>query len=205
MFYRMSRRDMLALSLLMGFLCAVVFGCRFSQFAKTAQQVREQTLRLHIKANSDSLYDQQLKLKVRDAVMQNAGLLFAQSNTKEEALAGAQKTLKELEQIAENTLKQHGCALPVQARVITMYFDTTAYTGFTLPAGEYDALRLEIGTGNGHNWFCVLYPGLCLPAAEGERIYPDVKSQSLIEAKPEIRFAALEWTQKIRKYLQGKD
>ncbi len=196
--WELDRKAWLRLSVFLGLLAAVLFCCRFSVFALAADQLRQDTLRLHIRANSDSAEDQRLKLCVRDAVLKQTGALFAKSEDKAGALSAAENSLSQIEQLAEKTLAEQGCFLPVKARVVHMYFDTTKYEGFTLPAGEYDALRLEIGSGKGHNWFCVLYPGLCLPAAEGESLYPKASCQKLVENTPEVRFAALEWFEHLR-------
>lgn len=195
--YLTKQENQIRISVFLGLLLAVLFCCRFSVFAQTAQVVRADTLRLHIRANSDSVEDQRLKLTVRDAILQEAGSLFAQSGGKTEALTAATESLPQIEALARKTLAESNCFLPVRASVTRMYFDTTAYDGFTLPAGEYDALRLEIGSGAGHNWFCVLYPGLCIPAAEGEALYPEPAEQELVEKTPEIRFAVLELFQKL--------
>ena len=99
----------------------------------------------------------------------------------------------------QQSLAEAGSSLPVRVYVTNMYFDTTGYADFTLPAGRYDAVRVELGAHAGKNWFCVLYPGLCLPAAGGEAAYPTAAEQQLIqEGSPyEIRFAALEWWERV--------
>lgn len=195
--YMRAKQPIFRLSLLLGLLLTVCWCCRFCVFAQTAAEVRESTLRLHIRADSDEERDQQLKLLVRDAILEQSGDLFAQSGGKQQALTAARRSLPRIEQIAQDTLRKNGCTKPVKAKVVRMYFDTTDYERFTLPAGEYDALRVEIGSGAGHNWFCVLYPGLCLTAAQGEELYPEPAQQKLVTAAPEIRFAALEWLQKL--------
>lgn len=196
-FLKIDKKEQMQIALLLGLLVAILWGCRFSQFAQTAADVRQNTLRLHIRADSDSPADQALKLEVRDAILAQSDLLFAGAENKDEAVEKAQSKLPQVEQIARNTLLKEGCQKSVKARVVRMYFDTTAYEDFTLPAGEYDALRVEIGSGKGHNWFCVLYPELCLPAAEGERVYPETEQQQLVKETPVIRFAALELFQKL--------
>ena len=84
----------------------------------------------------------------------------------------------------------------MRVRLVRMRFPTTHYEGFSLPAGEYDALRIELGKAAGHNWFCVLYPGLCLPSAECAA-YPKQAENRLITGKCEVRLALLDWLQKI--------
>lgn len=194
-----SRRAVLEASVGLGLLLAVLLTCRFSSFAAVAASVRADTLRLHVQANSNAPEDQLLKLRVRDAVLETAGRLFGGEADKEAALAAARAGLPALQMTAERAVAEAGSKLPVRVYITNMYFDTTSYTDFTLPAGRYDAVRVELGAHAGRNWFCVLYPGLCLPAAEGEAAYPSAAEQQLItEGSPyEIRFAALEWWERV--------
>ncbi len=174
-------------------LCLALILSDFAAFATSCETVRADTLRLHILANSDSETDQTLKLAVRDAILEEAGTLFAAGGTKAEALAAAEAALPALRRIAVRTLRAHGCADPVTVRLESIYFSTKEYDGFTLPAGQYDALRVEIGAHEGHNWFCVLYPPLCLPAATQEdgAGYTE-EEDAAIHCPYKIRFAAIE-------------
>lgn len=180
-------------SLILGFCIAVLLTGRFSSFARIADSVRADTLRLHVQANSDSAPDQQLKLKVRDAVLQQAAALFTQQSSKQDAIEKAQQSLAAFEAAAKQVVAAEGSDQAVKVYLTNMYFNTTYYENFTLPAGRYDALRIELGEHAGKNWFCVLYPGLCLPAAGAPAAYPALAEQQLVQAEGyEIRFAALE-------------
>ena len=198
---KIDRRSLIELSAGLGLLLAVLLTCGFSSFAKVAAHVRADTLRLHVQANSDSVEDQLLKLRVRDAVLAASAELWGGEQNKQQAMEQAQASLPRLQLLAEQTVAAAGSRLPVKVYLTNMYFATTRYTDFTLPAGSYDALRIELGAHAGKNWFCVLYPGLCLPAAEGEAAYPTSAEQQLVKSEGyEIRFATLElwerWTQK---------
>ena len=159
--------------------------------------MRKDTLRLHILANSDSPQDQALKLAVRDAILEEYGNLFAQQATQQEAKAVAQAHLSDMEQTAARVLAEAGCPQPVHAHVVNMMFHTKEYDGFTLPAGRYDAVRIELGQAAGHNWFCVLFPPLCVPAAadaDDGPAYPQ-DEQAAVHTPYKVKFAALEWWQ----------
>lgn len=125
--------------------------------------LRNSVLRLHILAESDSEYDQNLKLKVRDEILKS-GILDGAENLRE-AEKTANEKIPEIIGIAEKTLRKNGCSLPVSAEITEMYFDERVYGNMTMPAGEYKALRIKIGSAEGHNWWCVMYPPLCLPSA----------------------------------------
>lgn len=126
-------------------------------------RLRGSVLRLHILADSDTKYAQSLKLKVRD------GLLEANLFESAESLADAEKTVAEnidaIEKKAEDILQENGCYLPVSAELADVVFDERVYEDITMPAGEYRALRVKIGSAQGKNWWCVMYPPLCLPVA----------------------------------------
>ncbi|HIZ29923.1 MAG TPA: stage II sporulation protein R [Candidatus Fournierella merdipullorum] len=191
---RLSRRAVLEFSAGLGLFFAVVLTCWMSSFCALADEVRANTLRLHVQANSDSEADQALKLIVRDAVLEEMGPVFAAAESEAQAAAIAEESLPQLQACVERTLQEQGSGLSARVYLTEMYFDTTYYEDFTLPAGVYDALRVELGAHAGKNWFCVLYPGLCLPAAGEAAVYPTEAQQNLVEApKVEVRFAALEW------------
>ncbi len=177
----------LELSLLVGLLLAVIISPA-AAFAGDALEIRGEVLRLHILAESNRDIDQQHKLAVRNALLQQSDLLFpSEVDSLGDAIEEVSQKLSEIEQIATETLRSRGCYLDVEAEVVRMYFDTRIYDGVTMPAGVYDALRVVIGSGDGENWWCVMYPPLCLPAAqkpeseELETLPPDPKSQDIHE------------------------
>ena len=185
----------------LGLLLAVVLTCSFSSFAAVCGEIRADTLRLHILANSNSEADQQLKLAVRDAILEQAGDLFSGAADKQEATAKAQQQLEQIRQIARQVILENGYDYPVTVCVTNLYFATTHYpdTGLTLPAGRYDAVRVEIGEAEGKNWFCVLFPPLCVPAAtEKEENQYTEEEQLVTQGDYELRFALVEWVEHLR-------
>ena len=125
----------------------------------------DKVVRLHVLANSDSEADQALKLQVRDAVLARATAALAGATDREEALRRLTALLPELEAAAEAVVAENGYAYPVRAELAETSFPTKEYDGFALPAGEYLALRVLIGAAAGQNWWCVVFPPLCVTAS----------------------------------------
>lgn len=193
-----NSRAMLELSVLLGLCLAVFLAGRCTRFARLADAVRRDTLRLHVQAETNTPEAQLRKLLVRDAVLCEAAEIFAAAPDKSAALRLAQNALPRLQLTAEQAFWAAGGTpgTPVRVYLTEMYFSPTRYGSAALPAGRYDALRVELGRHAGRNWFCVLYPALCLPAAEGA-CYPTEEEQQLVEGGYEIRFAALEFLQRL--------
>ncbi|MCR5016483.1 MAG: stage II sporulation protein R [Ruminococcus sp.] len=171
-------------------------------------RLRGSVLRLHILAESDSDRDQQLKLYVRDALLESGILGEADSLSEAESIAA--ERLPDIERIAETVLRANGCELPVEAELADTEFDVRTYGDITMPAGTYRALRVKIGSAQGHNWWCVMYPSLCVPAAcevtddkqEELEKFGDEELDILYEPeKYEIRFAIWDKITEIRKKL----
>ncbi len=133
--------------------------------AAAETHVEESIVRLHILADSDSEKDQQLKIMVRDEILAHSEELFKPYSSSEEAAASLEAQLPVITEIAENALAENGCTDKVSCEILQMPFDTRVYDGFTVPAGDYTALRIKIGSGSGKNWWCVMYPPLCVPCA----------------------------------------
>ncbi len=168
----LSRREMGALcaSLLFCLLLSLGAGWAQSQLT-TADQLAADTLRLHIRADTDSVRDQSAKLAVRDAVLALTDEACP-ADSRADARAWAAENLVRFELTARQTLAALGIRTPVKACLVNMYFPTRRYDGGALPAGRYDAVRLDIGTRRaGRNWWCVLYP-VCAgqPAAGTTRL-----------------------------------
>ncbi len=148
----------LEISLAAGLILAVFIGS-FTSFARDTGEIRADVMRLHILANSDSAADQLLKLQVRDRVLSG----FSGGATKAEATQKLK--LAQIEAAAEEEILRRGYSYHVKAGLVNMYFESRAYNGVTLPAGRYDAVRVEIGEAKGQNWWCVMFPPMCIPAA----------------------------------------
>ncbi len=180
-------------------LCLLLSLCGF---AGECAEVRERVVRLHILAHSDSAEDQALKLRVRDAVVEAAaGWLDGAQNTAE-AMALAKERLPQLEAVAQATVAAAGYDYPVKAELTEMYFTTRQYDTVTLPAGVYEAVRFTIGSGEGKNWWCVVYPPLCAGAAIKRQTLRDVLNDRQVQVisggeRFKVRFKVVEWAQQI--------
>lgn len=173
-------------------LCGFTWG-----FAQDCEEIRHKVLRLHVLANSDSEEDQALKLLVRDAVTEAAAGLFDSADNAADALEIARDRLPEIEAVAQQTVQEQGYQYKVHAYLTNMYFTTRVYDSGTLPAGMYDAVRITIGTGEGKNWWCVVFPPICVAAAGEHKDLEDVLDQEQVEIvtqpeKYEVRFKLVE-------------
>ncbi len=130
---------------------------------KEESEIYNSTVRLHVLANSDSESDQELKLKVRDALLEEITTYEAKS--KEEALYQMEQNKDELVEIAKKTIRQNNENYDVKIEIGAEEYPTRYYEDFALPAGNYTSVRVLIGEGEGQNWWCVLYPPLCTSAA----------------------------------------
>ena len=176
-------------------LCLLISLCGFYG---RCTGVRESVVRLHILANSDSEEDQALKLRVRDAVVEAAAGWLDGAENADEALTLAERRLPELKAVAQQTVTDAGYDYPVDATLCTMYFTTRQYDTVTLPAGVYEAVRFTIGSGEGKNWWCVVYPPLCAGAAMERKTLGDVLDSEQVELVTDterfvVRFKVVEW------------
>ena len=184
------RRDLfLCLTcLLLAFLFTMA-GQRQSDEAMAAR-IAPEILRFHVLANSDSDEDQQLKLRVRtlllDSIYEKLGENASLDDTKEYVLANKDS----LEQEAEDYMKAEGYDYPAHMEVTECYFPTKTYGDMVFPCGTYDAVRVEIGKGKGHNWWCVLYPPLCFVAST-YAVGPDSSREILRESLDAADYQAL--------------
>ena len=170
--------------------------------------LNENLIRLHVVANSDSAEDQALKLKVRDAVVQKLQETMNSFPTVEEAKAYLQEHLPELQEFVNQVIRELGSADTAEVTLDQEAFDTREYDTFTLPAGYYEALRITIGQGEGQNWWCVVFPSLCVRTSED---FADTAvgagfSDSLTETlqeEPTIRFFLLDWLGRVENFFRS--
>jgi stage II sporulation protein R len=154
--WNMFKRAALLLTVVM-FLIATLTGCG------------EEPFRLHIIANSDSKEDQSVKLKVRDAILQLVNSQMKKVKNKDEAEEYISANIQIIEDEAQKTLKKNNMDYGAKGYIGRFEFPEKTYGDKTYPAGEYDALRLVLGEGKGHNWWCVMFPPLCLMEIEGQQ------------------------------------
>ncbi len=155
-------KKLLIFTLIFGVIGLLIFG---SSLISDKETLQDGVLRLHVIANSDSEEDQQQKLLVRDSIVTYLQPKLEGFTDKKQVMAMLEQELPKLKQLAQQTLEQVGSKLAVGVSLCREAFDTRDYETFSLPAGIYDALKIEIGEAEGKNWWCVVFPSLCLPAA----------------------------------------
>lgn len=161
------------ISILIALIIANTFS--FVGFSKQCDEIRNKVLRMHVIANSDEEYDQELKLKVRDAVLREGRELFDGSLTADDAEEKIVPNIDRLENVALKTIRDEGYDYKVKIYVANEFFKTRVYdNSVTLPAGEYTAVKVVIGEGKGKNWWCVMFPPMCLPAVNNDTGIHDV-------------------------------
>lgn len=171
------------------------------------ETLEEGLLRLHVVANSDAPEDQAVKLRVKDAVVSMLEETMEAMPTVEEARAYLETHLPQIEETANRVLKELGSGLEAVVTFARERFPTREYDTFRLPAGVYQALRITIGAGEGHNWWCVLFPSLCVPAStQGFTAAAEASGMSQTLAGTlagdttgyEIRFRLLDWLGEVK-------
>lgn len=138
-----------------------IFICAQGYVSAVSNNLSQAVFRLHVLANSDSDEDQTLKLKVRDSLLNYMNDICSNCSTKAEAISLANEHKNDFQQIAEQTISENGYNYSVKININNFYFPTKDYGDISLPAGFYDALRVEIGEAKGKNWWCVMFPSLC--------------------------------------------
>ena len=137
--------------------------------------IYDNVLRLHVLANSDSSADQSLKLEVRDRILEETATLFKDCKTKDEAREAVESNLDKIREIAEQTVREAGYEYGVSVSLGEEEYPTKNYEECCFPAGEYLSLRVMIGEAEGENWWCVLFPPLCIDAAgESREVFAEV-------------------------------
>ncbi|MCH5203011.1 MAG: stage II sporulation protein R [Oscillospiraceae bacterium] len=190
-------------SLIIGIVLTFLFS--MIPFTSQCENISSELFRLHILANSDSESDQELKLKVRDKILDYTKNLYKASATKSETIKITKDNLDNILSVANEEVKRLGYSYKVNGKITRMFFNTRTYGDYTIPSGTYDALRITIGKGEGHNWWCVMYPSFCL----GEST--DLQNSTLTDNDKElisdnsgykIKFQIVEWIEKLKSYFK---
>ena len=167
-------------------------------------EIYDSVIRLHVVANSDSEADQALKLCVRDAILKQNALLLSEGATIEQAKKELESKLDTIQSIAKEEIQRLGFSYNVEVRLCEEQYPTKSYGALCFPSGEYLSLQVLIGQAKGQNWWCVLFPPLCLSAATAQKTNEDAfiavglssEQYKIItetdEPKYEIRFKILE-------------
>ncbi len=143
----------------------------------TQKEIADNVVRLHIVANSNTPEDQELKLKVRDAILMHMQTQYPNGATREEAAHYLKNSLPQIKQIAAGVLKENGSNEPVEAKYGVFSFPTKEYEDIALPAGMYEAVRVELGQAQGQNWWCVMFPPLCVADANSLKMDDQAMNQ----------------------------
>ena len=161
------KKKFLLIVLLTACIAAIALACGTKEQTATADAY----LRVHIRADSNEAAAQAVKYKVRDAVVEFLTPTVADCTTKDTAMKKIGAKLPEIERVAERVLSENGFSYGARASLRREEFPTRIYDGATLEAGIYDALIIELGSGKGDNWWCVVYPPLCFTSGNGNVVY----------------------------------
>lgn len=197
----------------LGVLFSIGFGAHWTKgYSEMIQNgIASKVVRFHVLANSDTEADQNLKLAVRDRVLQDYGELLENCTDRAEALETLENAQKKIGETAQAEVLEQGFTYPVRVSLVREEFPFKQYDDLIFPAGVYDALRIEIGEAEGHNWWCVLYPQMCyVDAAWGfsteeshtrlqnaltEEEYLIISAMEQEELTPKLKFKIVEWWQ----------
>ncbi|NLW02486.1 MAG: stage II sporulation protein R [Clostridiaceae bacterium] len=181
----------------------------------THKKIADNIVRLHIIANSDNEADQDLKFKVRDAIIAHMQEKYPGDASRDDVEKYLQNSLGEIRRITEDVLRDNGSSSEATVRYGEFPFPTRAYGNITLPAGVYKSVRVELGNAKGQNWWCVMFPPLCIAddntmrmseesreqlketlGEEGYRLITDVSDANNKEVQ--VKFRIVEWVQNSR-------
>lgn len=209
------RLTKLEVAMFVGMIVALL-GLGFTDYAAEQNKIETDLFRLHVLANSDEEYDQNLKLEVRDALLMESGELFKDSKNASESMKIAKENLDEFEEIARKVIAEKGYSYDVTCEVKKVNFDTRVYGEITVPAGEYNALQVKIGEAKGKNWWCVMFPPICLESISSST---DVLNEAFLDGtltkeeitvlenpeNYEIKLYSVEIFEKLKSYFKKKD
>jgi stage II sporulation protein R len=210
----MGRKNWMIYAVIIGII--VILGLSaFIQESQTQTKQEPEYIRFHVIANSDSPEDQMLKLRVRDLLLERFGQEFEKADSIENSRRLIREHLTEIEDIAREEVRRSGKTYEVQAQLGNFNFPTKAYGNLVLPAGEYEALRVVIGEGEGANWWCVMFPPLCFVdithgvAREQVNDSDDGSNSETVsslaqndkEVRIEYKFKIVEWWERLLAFL----
>lgn len=181
-----SKVKMVTILTFLFFIYTTICAISYADYIST--DIVDSVFRLHVIANSDSDVDQNLKYTVRDNLLEYMNELCVNCSTKEEAISIAQQNIESFKQIALDTIKNEGFDYSVNVCIGNFEFPTKHYGDISLPAGYYDALRVEIGEAKGQNWWCVMFPPLCFTDVSSG-IVPEESKEDLEETLTDEEFS----------------
>ncbi len=186
-------------TLIIFLLLLFIFISALSYATNVSAHIQDSVFRLHVIANSDSDFDQNLKYKVRDKVIEYMESICSEGSSKEEYIEIAKNNIDNIKKVAKDTIIENGYNYDVNVSVGNFEFPTKSYGDVSFPAGFYDALRIEIGNASGQNWWCVMFPPLCfvdvtsgvVPEESKETLKNDISSEEydlITGANTEVKF-----------------
>ncbi len=198
----LKTKALLNISITLALICCIILS--LCGFAESCRDMYENIIRIRVIANSDSTEDQELKLYVRDCILDSTELVFSKTSSYEDAVIAADSKLEYLKVVAKDAIIEKGFNYNVTAELRDEFFETRVYDDFTLPSGEYKTLVVTIGSGKGENWWCVMYPKVCVGACSGE-LTDAIKEISANYAengeKYVLKFKVVEIFQKFKKII----
>lgn len=197
-------RKIIAVSFILGLFVTLIFSVK-SYSERVSREISDAVIRFHVLANSDEEFDQQLKLKVRDEILLYISDDMKNFTNRDEAELYLNSHKDEISAVAEKVIKSEGFDYSVRTELSDERYPVRYYGNAVFPEGNYKSLRVMIGSGEGHNWWCVMYPPLCLNGESLEYADTDLLKEVLTEdgydvvvlssdnAIPEMKFKVVEW------------
>ena len=161
MYINITKKHILTFSIILGVIITYLLSGKETNDANLQKDIAKKVIRFHVLANSDSDEDQALKLKVKDAVVNYLQPFMSESESLENSIEILKTHNEAIITLAQTVIKTEGYDYSVNAYFCEDFFPTKSYGDVTLPAGDYTAFRIEIGSHEGKNWWCILYPPLC--------------------------------------------
>lgn len=187
------------------FIMLIILSTAVFPDLNAAEAITDKILRLHILADSDSVYDQNIKLELKDYFLENSKDIFVGDDI-DENIELAKKNIHNMKSICNSFLEEKGYNKEVNISVCEEFFDTRVYDDFTLPAGVYNTVKIKIGQGKGHNWWCIVFPSVCISACSDTMSnYLSEDELALVEKGYSPKFKIIEIYQRIKEYAAGNN
>lgn len=186
------------------FIFVLLIGANIVSNINTSENISDKILRFHVLANSDDECDQNLKLKVRDEILNYSKDLYNDCNSVKQAVEISKNNATNFNKVASKVIAQNGYNYPVKTYITKEYYNTRVYDNFTLPAGIYDSLKVVIGSGEGHNWWCVVFPTVCLSGctSDFDEYLTDEELELIENDKCVVKFKIVEIYEKLKSILK---
>ncbi len=187
-------------------ICALISSVMLSMvgFKSSCDEMCSNIIRIRIIANSDSTEDQYLKLKIRDKILETSKEMFSHTYSYEDAVLITNQNIELLQSAAQNTVIENGYNYNVSLELRDEFFETREYDSFTLPAGNYKTAVFTVGEGKGQNWWCVIFPQVCVGACAGtlnDSVSNSAAGYAYNAENYVIKFKTVEIFEKVKKYL----